>query len=173
MINITYVKINHTVNIMKQTHKHLIMAQLEATLDRLSCLRVAQRPAKGWLRAIREALGMSGRQFAKRLGVSPPWVSTLERKELTGAVTIKTMRQAAEAMDCVFVYALLPRESLSTTLRKRAESLARKRMVNVSHSMLLESQQLSKQEQRKALASEVEALLRDMPKELWDNLDGI
>ena len=114
---------------------------------------------------------MSGRQFAQRLGASPPWVSTLEKKELTGAVTIKTMRQAAEAMDCVFVYALLPRETLSATLRKRAESLARKRMVNVSHSMLLEGQQLTEQDQRKALASEVEALLRDMPKELWDNHD--
>lgn len=156
---------------MQPNHKHLIMAQLEATLDHLSCLRVAQRPAKGWLRAIREALGMSGRQFAQRLGASPPWVSTLEKKELTGAVTIKTMRQAAEALDCVFVYALLPRETLSTTLLKRAESLAMKRMVNVSHSMLLEGQQLTEQDQRKALASEVEALLRDMPKELWDNHD--
>jgi len=115
---------------------------------------------------------MSGRQFAQRLGVSPPWVSTLERKELTGGVTIKTMRQAAEAMDCVFVYALLPRTTLLATLRKRAEMLARKRMVNVSHTMLLEGQQLSELEQTKALASEVEALLRDMPKELWDNHDG-
>ena len=157
---------------MKPTHKHLIMSQLETTLDRLSCLRGMQRPAKGWLRAIREALGMSGRQFAQRLGVSPPWVSTLERKELTGGVTIKTMRQAAEAMDCVFVYALLPRATLSATLRKRAEMLARKRMVNVSHTMLLEGQQLSELEQTKALASEVEALLREMPKELWDNHDG-
>ncbi len=157
---------------MKPTHKHLIMSQFETTLDRLSCLRDTQRPAKGWLRAIREALGMSGRQFAQRLGVSPPWVSTLEKKELTGGVTIKTMRQAAEALDCVFVYALLPRATLSATLRKRAEMLARKRMVNVSHTMLLEGQQLSELEQTKAFEYEVEALLRDMPKELWDNHDG-
>jgi len=158
---------------MKPNHKHLIMAQLENTLDSLSCLRVSQRPAKGWLRAIREALGMSGRQFAQRLGVSPPWITNLEQKELTGSVTIKTMRQAAEAMDCVFIYALLPRETLSATLRKRAETLARKRMANVSHSMLLEGQQLSELEQKKALESEIEALIRDMPKELWDNHDGI
>lgn len=168
-----YTKINQKVNIMKPNHKHLIMAQLENTLDNLSCLRVSQRPAKGWLRAIREALGMSGRQFAQRLGVSPPWITNLEKKELTGSVTIKTMRQAAEAMDCVFIYALLPRETLSATLRKRAETLARKRMTTVSHSMLLEGQQLSDLEQKKALESEVEALIRDMPKELWDNHDGI
>ena len=116
---------------------------------------------------------MSGRQFAQRLGVSPPWVTNLERKEISGSVTIKTMRQAAEAMDCVFVYALLPRENLSATLRKRAEALARKRMASVSHTMLLEGQQLSEPEQKKALESEIEALLRDMPKELWDNNNGI
>lgn len=158
---------------MKSSHKHLILTQLENTLDRLSCLSAVQRPTKGWLRAIREALGMSGRQFAQRLGVSPPWVTNLERKEISGSVTIKTMRQAAEAMDCVFVYALLPRENLSATLRKRAEALARKRMASVSHTMLLEGQQLSELEQKKALESEVEALLRDMPKELWDNNNGI
>ena len=156
---------------MKPSHKRLILTQLETTLDRLACLRVVSRPSKGWLRAIREALGMSGRQFAQRLGVSPPWVTNLEKKELTDSVTIKTMRQAAEAMDCVFVYALLPRESLSATLRNRAEALAIERMTNISHSMLLEGQQLSELEQKKALESEVEALLWEMPKELWSHRD--
>lgn len=156
---------------MKPSHKRLILTQLETTLDRLACLRVVPRPSKGWLRAIREALGMSGRQFAQRLGVSPPWVTNLEKKELKDSVTIKTMRQAAEAMDCVFVYALLPRESLSATLRNRAEALAMERMTNISHSMLLEGQQLSELEQKKALESEVEALLWEMPKELWSHRD--
>lgn len=158
---------------MKPTRKRLILTQLETTLDRLDCLRIVQRPAKGWLQAIREALGMSGRQFAQRLGVSPPWVTNLEKKELTGSVTIKAMRQAAEAMDCVFVYALMPRETLSAILRKRAEILAGKRLAHVSHTMLLEDQQLSVSEQKKAFESEVETLLRDMPKELWDNPDEV
>lgn len=158
---------------MKANHKQLILNQLENTLERLSCLRLVQRPAKGWLRAVREALGMSGRQFAQRLGVSPPWVTNLERKELSGSVTIKTMRQAAESMDCVFVYAFLPRENLSVILRKRAEALAAKRMASVSHTMLLEGQELSAPEKAKAFESEVEMLLRDMPKELWDTHDGI
>lgn len=158
---------------MKLLHKRLIMEQLETTLDRLSCVRSVQRPAKGWLRAIREALGMSGKQFARRLGVSAPWITTLEKKELTGSVTIKTMRQAAESLDCVFVYALVPRDSLSAIVHKQAETLARKRLDRVSHSMLLEDQHLSDIEQKKALEAEVEALTRYMPKELWDNHDEV
>ena len=154
---------------MKPHHKRLIREQLEMTLDRLSCMRDAQRPAKGWLRAVRESLGMSGKQFAQRLGVSAPWITTLEKKELTCSVTIKTMRQAAESLDCVFVYALVPRDSLADTVRRRAEILAKKRLASVSHSMLLEAQQLSDSEQKKAIEAEVDALIRNMPKELWED----
>ena len=57
---------------MKTNQKRLVVEQLEKSLDRMSCMRGIQRPLKGWLRAIREALGMSGKQFAERLGVSPP-----------------------------------------------------------------------------------------------------
>lgn len=156
---------------MKPLHKRLMQEQLETTLGRLSCVRDVQRPAKGWLRAIREALGMSGKQFARRLGVSAPWITTLEKKELTGSVTIKTMREAAEALDCIFVYALVPRDSLADIVRRRAKTLARKRLARVSHSMLLEGQQLSNIEQEKALEFEIDTLIRTMPKEIWNNHD--
>jgi predicted DNA-binding mobile mystery protein A len=154
---------------MKPQHKRLIREQLEANLENLSCLRNLQRPAKGWLRAIREALGMSGKQFSSRLGVSPPRISALERDELSGSVSLKTMRQAAEALDCVFVYAVIPRQSLTDTVRKRARSFAGKRLARVSHSMLLEAQQLSDDEQKKIIDAEVEELVRNMPKELWND----
>ena len=154
---------------MKPSHKRLIQQQLGTTLTRLACIRDAQRPARGWLRAIREALGMSGKQFSRRLGVSAPWITTLEKKELADSVTIKTMRQAAEALDCVFVYAVVPRDSLADIVRRRAELLAQKRLATVSHSMLLEAQQLSASEQQKALDQEVNALIQEMPKELWED----
>ena len=157
---------------MKPQYKRLLQEQLDATLERLSCLHAVQRPVKGWLRAVREALGMSGKQFAKRLGVSAPRVTALEKNEMLGTVTLNTMRQAADALDCKFVYALVPREkSLSATVRNRAEILAPKRLARVTHSMLLEDQQLSSLEQKKALEAEIAALIRNMPKELWDNHD--
>lgn len=154
---------------MKSSHKRLIQEQLDMTLESLVCMRDTQRPAKGWLRAVREALGMSGKQFAQRLGVSAPWISTLEKKELTGSVTIKTIRQAAEALDCVFVYAVVPRKSLADIVHRRAEILAEKKLGRVSHTMLLEAQQLSQTELKNAFEAEVERLIREMPKELWND----
>ncbi|MCK5069471.1 MAG: mobile mystery protein A [Desulfocapsa sp.] len=153
---------------MKAQQKHLIREQLEKTIDPFASIHSQQRPVKGWLRSIREALGMSGKQLAGRLGVSPPRITALEKSEQRGSATINTMRQAAEALDCVFVYAIVPRENFTDTIRIQAESLARYRMNRVSHSMLLEAQQLSDPEQQKAFAVEVENIMRTMPKELWD-----
>jgi predicted DNA-binding mobile mystery protein A len=158
---------------MKQQHRHIVREQLETTLEKFSCLRNANRPAMSWLRAMREALGMSGKQFAKRLGVSPPWISNLEKNELAGSVTIKTMHQAANALDCDFVYALVPRKRLKESIRERAISLARKKLTRVSHTMLLEAQQLSKAEEKRAFEVEVEELIRNMPKELWEDHNEI
>jgi predicted DNA-binding mobile mystery protein A len=154
---------------VKAEYTKLIREQLETTLGRISSARDVQRPAKGWLRAIREALGMSGKQFARRLGVAPPRITVLEKNEMSGSVTIKTMQQAADALECDFVYAIVPRGNLTDIVRKRALSLAAKRLGRVSHSMLLEAQQLSNVEQKKVIDFEVEELIRKMPKELWDD----
>lgn len=158
---------------MRPQQKSLVREQLDATLNRLSGTRDVQRPVKGWLRAIREALGMSGKQFARRLRVAPPRITALEKNELSGSVTIKTMQQAADALDCVFVYAVIPRESLADIVCKRAWSLAGKRLGRVSHSMLLEAQELSDEEQKGVFDSEVKEIIRRTPKELWDDHDKL
>jgi predicted DNA-binding mobile mystery protein A len=152
---------------MLRNRKRLVIEQLEKTLSQFAGLKSVSLPPKGWIRAVREALGMSGAQFAERLGVKPPRITKLEKDELSGSVTIKSMRQAAEALDAVFVYALVPRESLESTVRRQAERVAGMRLSRVSHSMRLEAQQLSNEEMKKALSEAVEDLVRTMPKDLW------
>lgn len=152
---------------MQSNRKRLVLQQLDETLARFAGLKTVS-PPRGWIRAIREALGISGRQFAARLGVSPPRVTALEREELSGGLSIKTLRQTAEALDCVLVYALVPRSSLAETVQRQAEKVAGERLARVAHSMLLEEQQLSPKEQRKNIASTVEELTRTLPKDLWD-----
>ena len=78
------------------------------------------------------------------------------------------MRQAAEAMDCVFVYAIVPRTSLEEIVRTQARNVAQARSQRVSHSMLLEAQNLSDEEQRASRDAAVEELMRKMPRELWE-----
>lgn len=153
---------------MKPKYKHIIRQQLDATLSRFIELKSLQPPAKGWIRAVRNALGMSGTQLAKRLRVSQPRVFKLEQDESSGALTMKTMRQVAEALDCVFVYALVPRSTLEDSIKKQARAVAAERMQRVSHTMLLEAQGLSAAEQQASLDAAVEELVRETPKDLWD-----
>lgn len=141
--------------------------QLDSTFAQLSNIKGMQPPVKGWLRSIREALGMSGKQLGERMGVSQPRVVQLEKDEVSGAVTMKTMRQAAEAIDCVFVYAVVPRASLKETVRNQAYVVAKKRLSRTSHTMLLEDQQLSNEERRKMLESKIDDLAREMPNDFW------
>jgi predicted DNA-binding mobile mystery protein A len=111
---------------------------------------------------------MSGKQLARRLKVSQPRVFKLEEGELTGALTLKTMRQAAEALDCVFVYGIVPRSTLEETVRNQAGVVAKERLQRVSHTMLLEAQGLSAGEQESSLNTAIEELARETPKDLWD-----
>lgn len=70
---------------------------------------------KSWLRAARQAQNLKGVELAKRMGVSPARISMMEGDELRGAVTIKMMQKAAQALDCEFVYAVIPKNALKTS----------------------------------------------------------
>src|ERR1700740_955382 len=82
------------------------------------------RPPKGWLRAVRDALGMTTAQYARRLGVSQPRIVELEHSEASGSVTLNTPQRAAEVLGCRLVYALVPEKPLADTVRERAEAVA-------------------------------------------------
>src|ERR1700693_1831231 len=65
-------------------------------------------PPEGWLRTVRNALGMSGADVARKMGVTRARVTQAEHAELTGGVTLKSMQATAEAMGCRFVYVIIP-----------------------------------------------------------------
>jgi predicted DNA-binding mobile mystery protein A len=137
--------------------------------ERLSFLKPADRlrtPPKGWIRAIRDALGMTGVQYAARLKIRPQSLETLERSEATGAIQLKTLRRAAEALDCTLVYALVPNASLEEAVRARARKIAVRDLGRVAHTMKLEAQSTGDAN----LEARIEAYIRDQLKarDLWN-----
>ena len=113
-----------------------------------------ERPDKGWVRSVRDALGMSSTELAARMGISQQVVSEIERSERRATVKLKTLSRAAEAMDCELVYALVPRTSLEETLRAQARRKAVQHLAHVVHHGRLESQEVPSGEQ----AAQVEEL---------------
>src|ERR1700722_10624100 len=97
---------------------------LDKRFTALRPLTKSARPPKGWLRAIRDALGMTTAQFGRRLGVSQPRIVELEQSEVTGGVTLHTLQRAAEALGCRLVYALVPDRPLAETVRDPANLVA-------------------------------------------------
>jgi predicted DNA-binding mobile mystery protein A len=69
-------------------------------------------PPEGWVRHLRDALGMNTRQLAARLGTSRQAVLGLESRERRGAITLDTLGRAADALGCELRYVLIPRDSL-------------------------------------------------------------
>ncbi len=152
---------------MKPNFSDLKLLQLDAALSRWRSAKLPPRPPSGWLKAIREALGMTATHLAQRLGVATSTVTRLETSEADDTISLATLRRAAEALGCELHYALVPRQSLADTLETRAAELARSRMAAISHTMALEAQSTSRkavEAQARALA---ESLLKGPRRALW------
>ena len=122
-------------------------------------------PVRGWIKAIREALGMSSAQLAHRLGIKQPSIVDIEQSEVKGTIQLATLRRVAEALDCSLVYALVPNKPLGTMVRDRARVVARRHLEPIEHSMLLENQKVS----TKDFEARLDELVRDInPRTLWD-----
>jgi predicted DNA-binding mobile mystery protein A len=122
-------------------------------------------PVRGWIRAIREALGMTTSQLAGRLKIKQPSLVELEQSEAKGTIELQTLQRVAEALDCTLVYALVPNKPLDTMVRDRARAFERKRRVYVEHSMLLEGQGVNS---RNAKARLDEIVRETNPRLFWD-----
>ncbi|MEH6591334.1 MAG: mobile mystery protein A [Halioglobus sp.] len=126
-------------------------------------------PPEGWLRTVRHAFGMSGSQLAKRLGVTKARVSKAEQGELTGSVTIKTMQSMAEAMNCRFVYAVVPDQEIEEMIKRRAFQKAGEQVKNASTHMALEAQTLSDDQLSFEIDRIASEMVEKMPSDLWND----
>ena len=148
----------------------LRLAQMDAVLQDAACHPLPPRPPAGWLRAIREALGMTSAALAARLGITASGVRKLEQAEATDAITLGTLRRVAEALDCELQYTLVPRRPLREMRRQQALHLAEQWQQRASRTMALEAQPVASpsagtQERLEAMAQEI---LHTSGTRLWD-----
>jgi len=141
--------------------------RLDARLTTIKPVDRFAPPPKGWIRAIRDAIGMTGAQLGRKLGMTAQGIASLERSEANGKIQLDTLRRAGEAMNCVLVYALVPRSSLNEMVDQRARMLALQALRRVSHSMALEDQQVDR-DLEKRVRTYIDTALRD--RDLWDDV---
>jgi len=126
---------------MKDEFRDLRLRQLTRSLSAFEAAKQETRPQRGWLRAIREGLGLSLDDVGKRLGQSRRRIQEFEEAEKRDRITLDSLRRVAAALDCEFVYAIVPKSGTITELaERRARAQATEDVLDVEHSMALENQ---------------------------------
>ena len=82
--------------------------------------RLGPDPELGWIRVIREALGMSGSELGVRLGVSRQRVDQLEGAEVARTMPMSTLDRVAAALGCRVRYVFVPDEPFEQMVRRQA-----------------------------------------------------
>jgi predicted DNA-binding mobile mystery protein A len=152
---------------MSNRLKALQSTQTDAALARWREARLPARPAQGWARAVREALGIPGKVLAQRLGITSAGLAGLEKAEASQVITLASLHKLAAELGCELHYALVPRQSLQDQLKARATQLANAQLSPIAHSMALEDQAVqgkARELQRELLVQE---LLQGSRHKLW------
>ena len=126
---------------MNPEFRELRLNQLDRSLEPFVGSHSVSRPQRGWLRAVREALGITIREIARKMRKTPQTVASFEKSEAADRITLQTLRHYAEAMDCELVYAIVPKAgSLKKLAENRAQKKAESDVRAVEHTMTLEDQ---------------------------------
>jgi predicted DNA-binding mobile mystery protein A len=150
--------------------KTVISRQLRENINAVrEKLAELDTPSEGWLRTMRKALGMSGAQLARRMGMTRGAVSRNEKAEIEGRITLTTMKQMAANMNCRFVYAVIPDRDVEEIIEHQAREKARQLVNQAGVHMALEDQSLSNDR----LNAEIERMAKELlskPSSIWDDV---
>jgi len=152
---------------MDSRMRQLRLEQVQASVAAYSDLTNRRPPARGWLKAIRESLGLTERQQADRLGITGSTLHKSESAEAEERITLGQLRKLAEGLDCELVYALVPRKPLTQVVEDRARSIALQEVSGVAHTMSLEDQRPATDRLRKQVEQRTAELLRGRWSDLW------
>ena len=119
--------------------------------------------SSGWIKTVREAIGMTVSQLAARLGVTQPRITKMESNE--DNLKLSTMKKAAEAMNCEFVYYFKPKTTFQNLVDEQAQKKAAEVLKTVNVNMALENQEIAEDEAVKDFASD---LINTKIKQIWD-----
>ena len=116
-----------------------------------------------WINAVREAIGMTAVQLAKRLGVTQPRVAKMEANEEN--LKLSTMKKVAKAMNCDFVYYFKPKSTFQNIVQTQAQKKAEEIILGVNLNMALENQSI---ESKEAIDDMAEDFINENTKRIWD-----
>lgn len=154
---------------MRMNNNLLIVRNLDQKLKKMASAQDFIVPTEGWVNLVRNTLKMSLGQLGKRMNMTAQSVREVEVREQEGGISLKSLRDAAEALDMKMVYFFLPKDgSLEKMIEKKALEIATQIVKRTSLTMKLEDQENSPARIQEAIADMTNELKRNVPKQLWD-----
>jgi predicted DNA-binding mobile mystery protein A len=126
-----------------------------------------KKPPKGWIKSLREGLGMPAIYLARVMDVEQSTIKRYEEAEASGAISLKTLQKIAAAMGCELKYAIVPKVPLEQMIAERAIQVAEERIKSVTHTMALENQSTLEEERATLVADQAKALINGSRLDLW------
>ncbi len=153
----------------KMKEQKTIRRQVSKKLEALTSFKKQAQGVRSWSKYIREALGMTITQMAKRMKLAQSTMTESEKQEEMGTLTMSKLKKMADALDCDLVYAFVPRTSIEDTVEKQAMKKVLKSMKEASVHMSLEDQAVhykNEKEKKERIKELVEE--KKFSKYLWD-----
>lgn len=151
------------------SNKKLQLEQLDRKLKVFGPASKIDPPDIGWIKAIRNSLGMSLQQLANKLSITKQSVREIEIREVQGSITLRSLKETADALDMQLVYGFVPKDvTIEALVDRKAKELATRIVLRTSNTMKLEDQENSKQRLKNAIAERTAKIKNDLPKVLWD-----
>ncbi|GGF22059.1 mobile mystery protein A [Flavobacterium limi] len=152
-----------------RNQKKLLLEQLDRKLQVFKESEKVIIPEKGWIYSIRTALNMTLEQLGTRINMTKQGVKKIEEREATGAITLKSLKEAGNALNMKFVYGFVPKDqTLENLVDYKALELSKKIVLRTSNNMKLENQGNSDEQISKAIKELANEIKREMRRSLWD-----
>ena len=151
---------------MDHWNKKVTREQLDKKLEVFKNL-VGFIPQPGWIKTIREVLGLSASQLGEKVGIDQSRISRLENAEPMGNLKLSSLQKIAKGLNMYFVYAFVPEATLESMVRDQAKRIALKRLETLDNTMRLEKQALSDEDKKKALEDMIDKIMLEQPKDFW------
>ena len=153
---------------MRNKHK-LLIEQLDNKLNPFIASKNSQAPEQGWIHTIRTTLNMTLQQLGNKLNMTSQGAKRIEEREASDSISLKALKEVANALDMQLVYSLVPKQnSIKDLVNSKSHELAKKIVLRTEHNMKLENQAISDDKIKAAIEELAEDIKREMRRSLWD-----
>lgn len=160
---------NLCVTLIMRNKNKILIERLDEKLKAFADAKDVKVPQRGWIYAIRKTLNMTLQQLGSKLGITPQAAKGIEEREVSEAISIKSLREVGRVLDMQLVYGFVPKDSsIEKLVERKARDLAKKIVLRTHHNMQLEDQANSDTRIAEAIEELTQELKTELKKSLWN-----